>query len=105
MIVIVMLKKIGKSAAQREVRLTLHQVLAGKLCLNIHILGNTIKLSNLCFSSSGVTHTLERVLYLDLGLAITEIKTKYYRSKKINKNVKDVGMACQKVCKQDRDNA
>jgi len=37
---------------------------------------------------------------LDLGLAVTEINTKKYRNKKIKK---DVGMACQKVCKQGRD--
>ena len=53
-------------------RLGLQQVPAGKLCftliLFIYILGTT----QLCCSSSGVvvTHTLERILFFGLGLAV-----------------------------------
>ena len=36
--------------------------------------------------------------YLELGLAVTEINPK-------KQEIKNVGMACQKVCKQCRDNA
>jgi len=45
------------------------------------------------------------MFFLELGLAVNQIKK--YRNKKIKniKNVKDVGMACQKVCKQGRDGA
>ena len=64
-------------------RLALHQVLAGKLCfksiLFIIILGTTIKQTvNGVQIPHGVvvTHTLERILFFDLGVAVTEINTK-----------------------------
>ena len=52
----------------------------------------------------GTTTKLSMVfqILLGLGLTVTEINTKKYRNKKIN-NVKDVEIACQKVCKQGRD--
>ena len=56
-------------------RVALHQVLAGKLCFTfIYILGTTI-ICQWC-SNSGVvvTHTLERIFFFDLGVAITEKK-------------------------------
>ena len=57
--------------------LALHQVLAGKLCYTfIYMLGTLLNCQ--CCSSSGVTaaYTLERILFLDIGLAVTEINSK-----------------------------
>ena len=67
------------SYSQRD-RLALHQVLAGKLCF-IFIYKYTFLeplLNCQCCSSCGVvvTHTLERILFFALGLAVTEINIK-----------------------------
>ena len=69
----------GPTVRQRTLHLALHQVLAGKLCytfIYIHA-WNHYKLSVL-FPVMGflVTRALERILFLDLGLAVTEINTK-----------------------------
>ena len=45
---------------------------------------------------------LKEIFFLGLGLTVTEINVQKQDLKNI-KNVKDVGMACQKVCKQNRD--
>ena len=70
----------------------------------LYMLGTTTKLSVLFkfWGCSSSTCTFEKILFLHLGLTVTEINTKKYRNKKI-KNIKNVGMACQKVCKQGRD--
>ena len=64
----------------------------------------TIKTVN-AVPSSGVVVTLE--IFFGLGLTVTEINSKKVQKQdlKIIKNVKRLGMACQKVCKQGRDNA
>ena len=58
-------------------------------------------------SSSGVVVTLERnILFLGLGLTVTEINIKKKVQKQDLKNIKNVkviGMVCQKVCKEGRD--
>ena len=41
-------------------------------------------------------------MFLGLGLTVTEINIKKVQKQDF-KNIKDVGMACQKVCKQGRD--
>ena len=46
---------------------------------------------------------LKEIFCLGLGLTVTEINIKKVQEQE--KNIKDVGMACQKVCKQGRDNA
>ena len=48
--------------------------------------------------------TLE-IFFLGLGLTVTEINIKKVQKQDFKniKNVKDVGMACQKVCKQGRE--
>ena len=53
--------------------------------------------------SSRVVATLEK-MYVCLGLTVTEIKIKKVQKQgnKNIRNVKDVGMACKKVCKQGR---
>ena len=58
--------------------LALHQVQAVKLCY-IYLYTYLEPLLNCqCYSSYGVvvTRTLERILFLDLGLAVTEVNTK-----------------------------
>jgi len=59
--------------------LTLHQVLAGRLCYtDIYIHSwNHYQTANAVSSSRVVlTRELQRLLFLDLGLAVTEINTK-----------------------------
>ena len=43
-------------------------------------------------------------IFLGLGLTVTEINIKRVQKQEI-KNIKDVGMACQKVYKQGRDDS
>ena len=83
--------------------LALHQVLSGKLCYTIYMLGTTIKLSML-FVLESQWRTL---VFLELGLAVTEINTKKYGNKKMKniKNVKRCRDGMPKRCKQGRDDA
>ena len=67
--------------------LALYQVLGSKLCYAsnfVYMLGTTIKLTML-FQVLGNTCTLERIVFSDFGLAVTEISTKKYRNKKIKR--------------------
>ena len=52
------------------------------------------------FQVPGLWFDLKEIFFLGLGLTVTEISIK--KSTEI-KTLKDVGMACQKVCKQGRD--
>ena len=75
--------------------LDFYRVLAGKLFYTFILYTCLEPLLNCqCCSSSGVTscHSgvhLKRILFFELGLAVTEINTKKYRNKKI-KNIKNV---------------
>ena len=75
--------------------MALHRVLAAIL----HIIITYLKTVN-AVSSFGVVVTLE----IGLGLTVTEISIKKVEKQDL-KNIKNVRMACQKVCKQGRDNA
>ena len=44
-------------------------------------------------------------IFLGLRLTVTEISIKKVQKQDLKKTLKDVGMACQKACKQGRDNA
>ena len=55
-------------------RLALHQVLAGKLCFTFTFLKPLLNCEWCSNSGVVVTHTLERILFFDLG--VTEINTK-----------------------------
>ena len=57
-------------------RLALHQVLAGKLCFTFTFLKPLLNCQWCSNSGVVVTHTLERILFFDLGVAVTEINTK-----------------------------
>ena len=64
-------------------RLALHQVLAGKLCFTFTFLKPLLNCQWCSNSGVVVTHTLERILFFDLSVAVTEINTKKkYRNKK-----------------------
>ena len=85
--------------------LACQKVLAGKMFIVYYTCLELLLNCQCCFKfwgCSSSTCTFEKILFLHLGLTVTEINTKKYRNKKI-KNIKNVGMACQKVCKQGRD--
>ena len=48
---------------------------------------------------------MKEIFFLGLGVTVTEINIKKVQKQDLKKhyNVKDEGMACQKVCKQGRD--
>ena len=72
----------------------LHQILAGRIeCY--YMLGTTTKLSM-------QFQVLKEIFFLGSGLTVTEINIKKVQKQDL-KNIKNVGMACQKACKQGRD--
>ena len=61
--------------------LAIHQVIGDKLCYTFIYLDawnhcQTVNAVQCSSSRVVVTHTLERILFLDLGLAVTEINMK-----------------------------
>ena len=67
---------VKEDSCTKEGRLALHQVLAGKLCFTFTFLKPLLNCQWCSNSGVVVTHTLERILFFDLGVAVTEINTK-----------------------------
>ena len=65
------------------------------------MLGTTTKLAVLFHVLRSWLH-LKEIFFLGLGLPVIEINRKKVQKQKNKKNIRDVGMACHKICKQAR---